>query len=189
MTTPAAAQRSCVAGGSSSCQETSVVRSRGATSRPRSASIPASVSASVAARSMHVVPVRRGEHDERRRGGDRDLEALRARVVARGAGGRDGVQARARVREVHVRRADREQALGPVRRHPQQARADRPAEPLLARARVEVAAERRRRRPATAPTPCAPSSRTGTSSPDRSGARRPSIQLTCERRDELASRA
>ena len=54
-----------------------------------------------------------------------------------------GGEAVAGVLEVHVGRADRRHARLPLRRDPQHPAADRPAQPLLARAGVERAPERR----------------------------------------------
>ena len=158
------------------------MRSRGATSMPalgerrRRAS-----AASVRGALVDVVPAGRREQDERGGGGDgapRGSAPPASWRAAPAAG--HGVEAGARVLEVDVGRADRRQALGPLRRRPTAGRCRPARRATSGRTRRRSRSRAARRRPAIAPAPCAPSSRTGTSSPDRSGARLPLIQLTCE---------
>ena len=161
--TPASASRSRVAAGSASCQETSVVRPRGATSRPRSARAAANVSASVAARSWTASQPASERTSSAARAPAKISRLCRpASWRAASARGTASRPAPGFV-EVEVRRAGRGHAVAPLRADPEHPGADRPAEPLLARAGVERAAERARRRPGTAPMPWAPSSSTGTS--------------------------
>ena len=122
-------------------------------------------------------------------GGDRGGERLGGHagsVVAPGIGVQLGGEAVARVLEVQVGGAHRRQALVPGRIDPQHPAADRPAQPLLARARIEGAAQRadveadRSRRPAR--RRAGPARRARASASGRSA---PVIQLTCEQATSL----
>ena len=109
MITPASASSARVAGGSGSFQETSVVRSRGATSRPRSASASASCAASPAARSC-TASQPAPPSTSSAASAAAEVSALCAEASWRAAvGARHRVQAGAGVLEVHVRRAGRRQ--------------------------------------------------------------------------------
>ena len=68
-----------------------------------------------------------------------------------------------RVGEAHVRRADRREALLPLRRDVEHPGADRAAQPLLAGGGVERRTPSAATSTGIAPAPCAPSSSTGTS--------------------------
>ena len=91
---------------------------------------------------VHRVPAGLGEHVVGGDGRGRRLGRQRGRVVPAGVGVQRRLERAPRLGEVHVRRADREDVLTPVGSDPQHPGPDRPAQPLLARARVEGAAER-----------------------------------------------
>ena len=114
-----------------------------------------------------------GEHDEGGRGGRGAASRLdRRRVVAPGGRVRGGVQAGAAA-------SARFTYVGPGARRGARATRARPRACRCRPARTATSGRRRRRsrspasrrRPGTAPTPCAPSSRTGTSTPRADRAR------------------
>ena len=91
---------------------------------------------------VHGVPAVGGEHVV---GGERARHGLQrdgGGVVAARVGARARVEAGGRVGEVGVGRAERGQALPPGGSDPEHPAAHRPAQPLLARARVERAPQR-----------------------------------------------
>ena len=94
------------------------------------------------ARSWTCVPAELREHVVGRERGRQGLERHRRRVVGARVGPGLGVQARAGLGEVEIAGRERREALAPGGGDPEHAGALRPAQPLLARSRVERAAER-----------------------------------------------